>query len=356
MKKYSFFFLIFLFVLCSVDAFQDSLKAFGNKQEEPRIFVNNRILARVNGKAISTYDLMKKMDLSFYRHYPEYASSIPARAQYYDMHWKLFLEDLIDKELILADAQESKVEISSGDIRQEIESSFGPNIIANLDKAGMSYEEASKMMQEELIIRRMMGGRVHVKALSEVTPIKIKRAYEEFVQDPKNMRHTQWSYQIITIKDGDAKKTEAAARAVYQMLLDGIPLDQLLVQLKQKKVLGKKGKVTISTILKNHDEEISEDYRKVMAELDTGMYSQPFAHKSRQSKAPLYRILLIHEKIAGGVPSFKEMEGPLKNKLLDLVVMEKETEYLNKLKQHYHVDIKDILSSLPPDYQPFVLK
>ena len=72
------------------------------------------------------------------------------------MSWKSALEEIIDKELILADAQESKIEVSSGDVRQEMERSFGPNIIANLDKAGISFEEASKIMQEEIIIRRMI--------------------------------------------------------------------------------------------------------------------------------------------------------------------------------------------------------
>lgn len=333
----------------------DALFPTNTKKEEPKIFINNRILARVNGKPISTYDLMKKMDLAFYRQYPQYTSSIEARSQYYDMSWKYVLEDIIDKELILADAKESKVEVSSGDIRQEIEASFGPNIIANLDKAGITYDEASKIMLEEIIIRRMIGGRVHAKALRLITPIKVKAAYEEFIADPENARLTQWSYRIVTIKERNLQKAEETANAAYQLLMDGVALDQLTDKLKERKILGRKGKVTVSDIVKHNEKEISKEYRDMLANLDTGMYSQPFAHKSRSNNITVYRILFIDEKIPGGLPSFREKEANLKEKLLDKAVDQETDAYLQKLRQHYHVRQNDLEAFLPADYKPFNL-
>jgi hypothetical protein len=334
----------------------DALFASSKKQEEPKIFINNRILARVNGKPISTFDLMKKMDLAFYRQYPEYASSIEARAQYYDMSWKYVLEDIIDKELILADAQESKIEVSSGDVRQEMEASFGPNIIANLDKTGISFDDASKIMQEEIIIRRMVSGRVHAKALRQVTPIKVRQAYEEFIQNPENARLTQWSYRIVTIKERHLQKTEETAKAAYQLLMEGVALDQLSSKLKERKLLGRKGKLTVSGIIINNDKEITKDYLEMIVNLDTGMYSQPFAHKSRANNGIVYRILMIQDKIPGGVPSFKEIEGKLKDKLLDQAIDQETETYLQKLRQHYHILPQDLAAYLPSDYQPFELK
>lgn len=326
------------------------------QQEEPKIFINNRILARVNGKPISTYDLMKKMDLSFYRQYPQYASSTYARHQFYDLSWKAALSEIIDKELILADAQESKIEVSSGDIRQEIESSFGPNVIANLDKAGITLEEASKMMQEEIIIRRLVAGRVHSKAIRRVTPNKIRLRYETFIQDPANARLTQWSYRIITIKDRNLQKTEETAKVTYQLLLEGVALDQLSAQLKERKLLGRKGQVTVSNILQHNDKEISNEYRDILANLEKGMYSQPFAHKSRSNQSTVYRILSIEEKIPGGLVSYKEMEGPLKEKLIDEEIDDETDKYLLKLREHYHIRQSDLDAYLPADYQPFSLK
>src|ERR1700730_13068687 len=75
-------------------------------EDNARIVVNNRILAKVNGKEISVFDVMKKMDMLFYRQFPEYTSSMQARFQFYQVSWKRVLQDLIDKELIMADAEE----------------------------------------------------------------------------------------------------------------------------------------------------------------------------------------------------------------------------------------------------------
>jgi hypothetical protein len=111
MKKIilSLFLSLALFNHPSLEALRNEALFDANKKNGPKIVINNRILGRVNGKPISTYDLMKKMDVSFFRQYPEYASSIEARFQYYEMVWKSALAEMIDKQLILADAQESKI-------------------------------------------------------------------------------------------------------------------------------------------------------------------------------------------------------------------------------------------------------
>ncbi len=352
---------VFIYVFTALLAVS-SLQAFKNEnllntpRKEPKIFVNNRILARVNDKSISTFDLVKKMDLTFYRQYPQYAHSNDARYQYYEMSWRYVLEEMIDKELVLADAQESKIAVTSGDVRQEMEVALGPNIIENLDKAGLSFDEASKIMQEDLIMNRMLGGRVHAKALRSVTPSKVRQAYETFIADPANARLTQWQYIIITIKERTVERAENAAKAAYQLLMSGTTIDQLSDKLKEQKVLGRKGKVTASNVIKNNDQELSRAYKEALSSLDTGMYSQPFFHKSRESNAPLYRILFVQEKIPGGSPSFKELEGTLKEQLINQAVDQETDVYLQKLRQHYHIRQTDLDAFLPADYQPFILK
>lgn len=354
MKK-TFIILSFYFLSFSL------LQAKGNEplfnlKEEPKIFINNRIIARVNGKSISTYDLMKKMDLSFYRQYPEYTTSLNARIQFYEMSWKPALLDMIDKELILSDAKESKIEVSSGDLRQEIETSFGPNVIANLDKAGLTFEEASKVMQEEITIRRLIAARVHTKALRQATPLKIRLAYEDFIKDQANYRPTRWTYRLITIKNRTPIKTEETANAVYQLFLEGIPLDQIVAQLKERKILGRLGKVTVSNPIEQDENEISNDYKDILINLDVGMISQPFLHKSRIHQSDVTRLLFIEGKNPGSFPSYKEMESKLKENLLDKEVDQETDRYLLKLRQHYHIRQSDIDAFLPSDYQPFSLK
>lgn len=326
------------------------------QREEPKIFINNRVLANINGKAITTYDLVRKMDMTFYKQYPEYVKSNQARFQFYDQGWKFILDDLIHEELVLADAKESKIQVSAGDVRQEMEEQYGPNMIENLDKAGMTLDEAYKVVQAELTLQRTIGARVNIKAMRAVTPAKIRAAYDEYVSDPKNRRLTKWHYRVITIKDRDIKKTETLSKTIYQMLMDGIAIDDLAETLSKRKLLGRSGKVTVSSEVTNNEKELSENYKQALTNLDPGMYSQPFPFKSRTLKTTVYRILYIIEIEEGTYPTFKELEQKFKQKLLNQAA-DKETDlYLEKLRLHYHVREVDLKAMIPADYQPFVLQ
>lgn len=348
---------VYLIVLCFASFFLSAASPMmRGKRDEPKIFVNNRILARINGKPITTFDLVKKMDLTFYKQYPEYLNSNPARFQFYQYGWKHILNDLINEELVLADAKESKIEVSSGDVRQEMEQQFGPNIIENLDKAGMTIDEAFKIVQTELTLQRTIGARVNTKALRFVTPVKIKVAYDEFIQNPENRCLTKWNYRFVTIKDRDIKKTEALSQAVHQLLLDGVTLDELVATLNSRKMLGRNGKVTVSNEVTNNEKELSESYKTALTNLEANKYSQPFPFKSRALKTTVYRILYVKEIMPGGFPTFKEIEPKLKQQLLNQAA-DKETEmYLEKLRQHYHVRDVDLQAMIPDDYEPFILK
>lgn len=326
------------------------------QKSNKKIFINNRILAKVNGKSISTYDLMKKLDLTFYRQYPQFASSVDARYQFYEMSWQPALSEMIDKELILADADESNITVSSGDIRQEIETAFGPNIIANLDKAGLTYEEAAKLMQDEILMRRLLSGRVHAKAMRLVTPAKVRAAYESYIEDPKNKRNTQWSYRIITVKEKNLEKGEAAAKAAYQLLLQGTPIDQLAGVMKEQKIISKNGSVTLSSTIKQLDTEVSKEVHEALSPLQEGGFSEPFAQRSKASRATVYRILAMEEIIPGGAPPYREMEVMFKEKLLDQEIDKETDAYLLKLRQHYHISEQDFIEQLPEGYQPFILR
>ena len=111
--KHKYLFLICLIYLLPVFAASNKPEPFLFGGNSAQIIINNRVLARVNGKPISVIDVMKKMDMIFLRQYPEYAEVPQARFQFYELSWKHVLEDLIDKELILADAEEAKMQVQA---------------------------------------------------------------------------------------------------------------------------------------------------------------------------------------------------------------------------------------------------
>lgn len=325
------------------------------QQEQRHIFVNNRILAKVNGEPISVIDVMKRMDMVFYRQFPQYASSTEARYQFYSINWKAILSELIEKELILSDAKENKVEISQGDLRQEIEKLFGPNIIATLDKAGLTYEEANEMIKEDLIIRRMMFIRVNSKAIRSVTPQKIRQAYVEYAKD--NEKPETHCYQVISIRGEDNTNCAEVANHAYELLTkEGIGLEQLTDTLGEHPLLGKTTKVNISEEFQHEANAISEGYKEILLSMTPNTYTSPVAQQSRSNHSMVYRIFYLRETIPGGVIPFHEVEAKLKDSLIDNAVDEETKAYMKKIRKHFDVQDNTTAARTPEDYQPFTIR
>lgn len=324
---------------------------FASKEEPTQIFINNRVLAKVNGNAISVIDIMKKMDMLFYKQFPQYASSIEARFQFYQLSWKRILKDLIDKELVLAEAAEFDIKVSNGDVRQEMETLFGPNIILNLDKVGLTYDEAWKMIQGDLIIRRVLGYRANAKALRKITPDVVRHAYHEFAKE--NVNAEQWKYTFISIRDPDPSTGEKIANSIYKHLTeDAVSLSDLPAKLKEMD-LPATTKVNVSEEFHHGEQELSPAYREVLSQMGERTYGKPVAQKSRD-QTTVYRIFYLKEMIPAGAVPFFEMENKLREQLLDKALDEETTAYLTKLRQHF--DVQEIQESLPADFQPFILK
>lgn len=321
------------------------------------IVVNNRVLAKVNGKAISVMDIMKKMDMLFYRQFPQYTSSVPARFQFYQTNWKHVLQETIDKELLLADAEENKLPVSNGDIRQEMETMFGPNIIGNLDKINLSFDEAWQIIKGDIIIRRMLFYRVNSKAMRQVTPQKIREVYDQFAKE--NLREEQWIYNVISIRDKDSVRGADAAQAVYRLLEDKTtptPLDQIVQKAKEEGHFDDATSINLSEEFRHTKKDMSKNYQDILAQLKPGENSKPAAQKSRTDSSMVYRIFYLKEIVPGGIIPLSDVEARLKDKLLDDAIAVESDAYLKKLRSHYHVQESQLKDMTDEDFQPFSMK
>ncbi len=340
-----------LFLTChTMAASADSLLL--GPEEDYRIAVNNQILAKVNGKAISVLDVMKKMDMLFYRQFPEYTSSVQARYQFYSVSWKRVLQDLIDKELIMADAEESKVQVSAGDIRQEMELYFGPNIHANLDKVGLTFEEAYRMVHSDILLKRMLYLRAHMKALKQVTPQVIKKAYEEYAEN--NIIPGQWIYRVISIRDANPTIGAEAANQAYKLLSEeAFPLEDLKNKLSKMASVEASTSVNISDEIQNSDAELSPTYKDILSQMTNNAYSHPIAQKSRQDGSTVFRIFYLHSMKPSQRVSFAEMENQIKDKLMDDISGKETIEYIKRLRKHF--DVQENTRVAAEDFKPFIL-
>ncbi len=339
MKKYLPFLLI---IPCLLVAAPELDPLLLQKDDHLKIVVHNRVLANVNGNPITVIDVMKRMDILFLKQFPEYTQSVNARYQYYQANWKRTLNELIDKELILADSKEVKMEISPADVRQEMEDLFGPNIIVNLDKIGINIEEATKIVHGDIAIRRMMFLRVTSKALGKVTPTSTRQLYEEFAL--RNTKPPAYTYNVITIRDPILGKE--TAEKIYSALIEKKSLEE-----STKGLAG----VTVSEAFTHTEKEIAPQNVEIIKSVKVGEVSSPQTQKSRADNSTVYRLFYVTGYNDGSPPSYHDVEAKLKEGLLSKYIDDEQTAYFKRLRKHYAMKDSDLKALVPADFNPFSL-
>ncbi len=348
------FFLLAATLVCASPCFADLPQQFPQEGNESLI-IYNRILAKVNGKTLSVIDVMRKMDLFLQRHYPHLVDSKAARFQFYSSQWRETLAQMIDQELMIADAEHLELKVSDAEVREEMLERFGPTIMSTLDKLDMSYEEARQMIHSEMIVQRMMWFRVNSKALNQVNPQDIKEAYKIYCK--QNPALEEWEYEVLSLRSPQADLSKMVASKAFEMLSVAKGnfanvVDQLKSEAAEDNLLA----VSCSPELKGDEQTIAQSHQEVLRTLVPGAFSAPVAQVSRVDQSVVYRIfhLLNHSK--KDIPAFETIADKLKDALLEQAITKENTQYITKLRERLGYDEKHMLESLPDDFQPFALR
>lgn len=345
------FFLLLGFVAFFGLEAQNSPLLFEKEKQKPQILIHNRVLAKVNQKPITVLDVMKKMDMVFYQQYPQYAGMPELRYQFYMVSWKQVLEELVDKEMIMADAEEMKMEVSGADVRQELEEVFGPNIISNLDKAGLTMTEAMKMVQEEITLKRMMYVRVHSKAFKDVTPQEIRLAYDRFIHEYE--KKDKWFFHIITIRDTDSGKLDGIVKRTREKLREEtVDIEDFSSWFKKIEGVNLFTSVKVSDLFEQLDSDLSPKYQEILSSLSPGEYSAP--QKQVRDNAAFYKIYYLHEFAEDSPPEFYIVAPKLKEELMMKIAESETIEYKKRLRKQFPVaHMESLISS---HFEPFTLE
>lgn len=341
-------FVVGLFVTCS-------LFADGTEGPRKRITVNNRVLATVNGTVISVIDVKKKMDMILYQHYPQYMDVPEAKYEFYNSHWKEVLNDLIDRNLMIADSEEKGFPISSGDIREELEEIFGPDVMLNLDSAGLTLDEAWQLVKADIIIRRMLYYQVRMRITPQITPNEIRKAYDEYVKTMSTQKECVW--RCLTLKSNDTASATAYAEKLKTLLTqEKIPLDDLQQELEKRGSVDPQIQLLISQPFRQKQSELSASLQELLLTMQEGSYSKPLLQSSRSDPNPVVRVYYVQELKAETIPGLQEMEPVLREEITQNMTTKQTAVYLDDLRRHFHLSKEQIEKELPVNFQPFVIK
>ncbi len=323
---------------------------YPSMEEPEELIVNNRILANVHGKAFSVIDVMKQMDVFLKRYYPQYLGSKVARYQYYSENWKRTLDDMINNELIMADADGKDLKISDSEIRETLQERFGPNVLSTLDQLNVSYEEAKNMIYQEKVVQQMTWFKANSRALQGVNPQDIKKAYREFTA--KNPPVEEWKYQVLSIRSPNADVGQMVADKAFALLSkEKKSLQETAAALKQEGVT-----LQVSQDYAITDREVAKSHKDILLNLPKDTFSPPVSQISRADQNNVFRIFHLKDHVKHQPPGFEKVANNLENQLIQEAMMKETAVYANKLRQRYNFDEKHMQASLPKDFIPFVLK
>ncbi len=322
------------------------------QEQEGQITINNRILARMNDKTISVFDIVKKMDLFLSSYYPEAMNSPLSRFQFYKTNWRQMLERMIDDQLILADSEGKDLKISDGDIRKAIFERLGPNVMASLDRLAITYDEARKTIHEDMVVQKMLGAKVHSKAYQKVCPQQIKSAYTDYLKEQDIGE--EWEYQVISMRCANIALSEQLAMHAYSLLSAAKSGPETLAAKIQemRKEQDPEINVTVSKLLLASEKTISEAHRKGLEGLQPGMYSRPISQTSGNDKTSVQRIFFLKNHGVKPAPTFTSVANSLRDNLLENAATEEERAYKSRLRQRYSYD-RLHMEEIAADFQPF---
>jgi len=320
------------------------LHAEGPSLSSKAISIENRVLATVRGQVITVVDVMKKLDMLFYQQFPQYRGSTEAKFEFYKSNWRKVFEDLVNRQLVLAWAEERQLQVSNGELREELEQMFGPNVMMNLYEAGLSVYEVQEMMRADILMRRIIGFCVRMPVMAAITPEVVQAEYERQCFEAK--KRTIWTWKSVTIRSKESDCPKQVAEQIAEQLVELSP-DQIQ--------LPEEVEILSSQTFHSKNGELSTSLQELFQALPEGRYSEPVEFVGRSSPTKSWRCYLVEKKEHETLPPFSELEEVLREHLAAPEMEEKSFEFFANLRKQYHVQ-QFLSSDKLVAFEPFVLQ
>ena len=167
----------------------------------PEVSANVRVVATVNGDPITLAEYQERLARSGFKSDKELTPEVQEE----------FLNSLIERKMLLREAQRRRIKISLPDINKRIESlraDQGKGIKEVLAGQGIDFEKWKNDVWEDLMIERLLARDVNRK--TAVSASDIRRYYQEHQQDFERPEQARVRQIVVT--------TEADAIAVLELL------------------------------------------------------------------------------------------------------------------------------------------
>src|SRR5664279_1752791 len=308
--------------------------------------VVEEIIARVNSSIISRSDL-KRSEEQLATEQSKSDPNIPGDSQ---PQQKDLLRDLIDTQLLSQKADELGISADTDVVKRldELRKQMHAESMEDLEKAaqaqGVSFEEFKQNLKNSILTQRVI--QQEVGAHISVTQQEIQAFYDQHkaeLQRPEQVRlseilistHPAASGQTAAqAASGDEAVAQAKAKAdaIYAQLVKGAKFDDLAQKNSGGPTAAQGGDLEYfkrGTLSKQLEDQVFG--------LKAGQFTEPV--RTNQG----WVILKVTEHQSEGVPTLKEVEPQIQERLYMTKMQPALREYLTKLRENAFIDIKPCL-------------
>lgn len=300
------------------------------------IIVHNRPLAKINGKVFSVIDVQKSMNRYLLKAYPDIFQDPQSVLQFYVHNWRPVLQEMIDNELMLMEAEELTYKMDASYIKEEMRERFGENANEISDNNDMSKEELEKIVGDDLICRSLLWYRVWQPAMNEVTP---KVIHDHYVANVLNgPAQDSWKYQMCTIRGKDANQNEKIAKELKKVFKKadtklGGSLTDAVAAVSSLTPEGVSVKVSDDIVLTS--QELSKENLSILQGLKPMEISKAVNQKSRYDDQTVTRIFQLKEHTVTAPPAFEDVSSQIKEALIGEKSEGIRQEYMTRLRKRF---------------------
>ncbi len=347
------YFLALLLPLATLKGISKESSFHKLKTVKTKIAVNNIPLAKVNGRIISLADVVKELDMRMYLHSPDEYKNVNNRFGFYKESWKRQLDELILLEFLKKEAEEKKIKITEADIRQELVSRYGSDMINKLHEANLTYEDAKNSVKNDILTQQMNWFGFVNKIFYKVGPQTLKNAYDEFVS--MNPGNETWRYQFLTVRVKNKDKADQIAFKIKALDPTTFPnlqaFKESLTSLFSKE---EDFRISLTDELNVEDKSIAPSHKSILANMPIESLSSPSF--VQQNNEHVIRVFFLKDHIKSEPMPFQQMTEKLKSELIGRMAEKERGVFFQKLKEKYGYSDDQLYLTLPEDFAPFSLK
>lgn len=318
------------FIRCLLFLVLHIFALYGTAERADEISAEMRPLIRVRDSVITVVDVMKKMDLVFYQQYPQYRSSVRHRLEFYQSSWMKALRDILERKVIMIFADENKMDVGHGDVREEMEELFGPNVLLKLYEAGVTLDDAYEMVRQDIMMRRILQFYVRMPAVATITPQKIKERYVE--QYENKTKGDKLSWKILSFRVPE----NLDAQQVSTKIIDSLNRNELNLE-RAKEKIPDGCECILSPQYITEIEQLAPSIRQTLESTPFGVWTIPQQAKEGKKGMVKWSSYLVDKKIPGEKISLNLVENEIVEELAQPLIEEKKKSFMEGLMKKFDV-------------------